>query len=1643
MTAAEAPRVLHSLPGRARVHLPQWSGSTARVLERNLCELEGVNSVRASARTANVLVHFDRGSIDEAAVLSELERLARTARAEDDAAAEAPARPGGSSSSADPSTGRFGARRRVTSSGTDDGGGGDQASQDRANRRARIAVRGLDRNPDLARAVVERLEPRPEVTRVSASPLTGRVLVELAYGSLEEIAAELGELEVDDDGDVPRHPLDRGPTIQGSARLVGATLGLGVLAVRRVLGAQGPPTTASGPAEVAATIGVLEALPFVVDRIEAGLGHDGKDLLFGVVGIASMTLSGSAVGLALGAAASLRLLTEARARRSAWSEYEERMTGEPEVHPGATVRLRAGDRTPLPGRVVDGFGTAIRTDGMVAALAPGQRVEAGARVYGGPVSVTLENPGAFAPAPDGTSSACTLLERYTQGVGPVALAYAVLTGILTRSPGRAFTALLLVSPRPAMVGADAADQGASARVLRAGVTQVGSRGRPVRRPDTLVIDSPRLLTNGLELTHVETQDDSLEPLDAARIAAGVAAAAGSPWGPAFPAAGRIEADDGTFDGATASGRIESERWTLGPPAPGEPGDPPADRAEHRLELRRRDRIDPVARLALRPRIRREATDLVETCRRHGVEVEVLNRASSAAAAAVAERAGAPLIEVADATARVHTLKERGQVVAVLSDSVHAGEAFEACDLAIALSSGRRGRFLARADLLAPALDAVAATIEAGVRRDASLRDSIALSLVANVAGAVWGLRSVPTFERAALPAQVASIAAIGAGWARLRGGSRARSVAERLSDPVPERWGRQRSDAVLAAFESSRHGLSTEEAHARWRPPPEASERSPLVAAVVEQLTSPLTAALGTAAALSFGLGATGDVVVIAAAVGLNAAVGAWQERQAGRAARALDEMSASSARVLRDGRQTTVPASGVVPGDVLVLASGDRLAADARLLDADRLEVDEAALTGESLPVSKAPTGGSESSRVVLEGSDVTVGTGRAVVVAVGEETRMGATAAALSLDEERESPLDARLNEILRIGLPVIAAGGAIVAVSGLLWGRALVPQLTLAASIAIGAIPEGLPLLAGVAEAGVARRLARRRAVLRRLSAVEALGRVDVACADKTGTMTAGRLELTVVADPQGCAECPSELSNDLREVLLAAALASPPLDSAELRSHPTDVVVVEAARRAGLEERLTGARDAELPFDPTRSFHATLVNGRLYLKGAVEVLAARCSRIRHDRGEHPLEDAGREALLARAQAYAEDGLRVLMVAEASADVAPDDPTDLVALGFVGISDPLRPTVPEAVRRCEEAGVRVLMLTGDHPATARAIAREAGLESEDGAVLTGPELADFEGEELERRLERARVVARISPLDKLKIVEALQRRGHVVAMTGDGVNDAPALRLADVGVAMGAAGTEVARQAADLILTDDDFSTLVESLVEGRGFWQNIRRALGLLLGGNLGEIALMVGASVAGLAAPLSARQVLAVNLVTDALPAVAIAVQRPEHRNLAELQREGAEALDAPLRAEVLRRSFATAAPSLAAFVLASRAGGDPAAARAVAFASVVVSQLGQTLDLGWAEGRLTRSVAAAVFGSLAVMAATLTFPPLRGFLGLAAPGPGGLLLIAGATATSVALGRVLPRGDRGDEAAEPVSAQAALTAATAAGRTRA
>jgi calcium-translocating P-type ATPase len=1446
----------------------------------------------------------------------------------------------------------------------------------------------------------------PEPGRSRASPARSRI-------AAAPVASDPAAAPRPADG-LPGAPPDPTEVLDSAGRLVGAAAGLALLGLRRLVGRPGLPPGATAASVLAATGAVVEGVPELRHAVRERLGPGPADVLFAGAGAAILTLSGSPLGLAVAALVALRELSEVRARSAAWTRYQAQLTHVPPATPGERIALADGDRSPLDARVVSGDGSAIGRSGLPERIVPGSLVSGGARVYGGPFVLELGEPAE--PSGDEPPGARSRVHDYAWLADAGSLAAAALVGFATRSPARALVALLLLGARPALEGADAAERGASARMLRLGATVVDRRpGRGFRRPDCVILETPRVLVDGLEIVDAVPLDPELSPDRLRSLALGLAAAGGWPWGPISPASGatvdEVEVDDGTVHAS-----VDGQVFRLSPAE-----SPGVHSAHLLLELRDGRDDQPLGLVALRPKLRSSTRHLVGTCRRLGIELVLpATEREEAAARDLGERAGIATRVVADVAAAVRALRADGRVVAVVSDSPAAAAALAAADLAVGVSAGRTSRFPTRVDVLVPDLGAAAAIVESCTHRDLAAVDAMALALTTNVAGALWLVRGGATVRTASLVASATTIAALVVAWARLRGGTPYRTSLERLVDPRPERWGRRSVEGVLEALGTRESGLTSTEAEVRRRERPTEAERNPFVSAVREQLDSPLTAVLATGAVFSLLTGSVADVALILAVIAANASVGALQEAQVGRAAQALEEMTAATAWVLRDGGRVRVDAAQVVPGDILLLSPGERVAADARLLTAYGLEVEEAALTGESLPVAKSPTGGTDASRVVLEGSGVAVGRGRAVVFAVGDGTRLGATAAALSGGESEESPLGARLNAMLAQALPLTAAGGLLIVLSGLAWRRPLLAQLTLGASAAIAAVPEGLPLLAGIGQAAVARRLARRNALVRRLSAVEALGRVDVACVDKTGTLTEGRLALHVVAGNGGSEGAPDTVHSELRNILLAAAVASPRPSSSAASAHPTDAAVLAAAREAGLTDVLEGERRAEAPFDPARPFHAALLADRLCVKGSTESLLPRCDAVRAAGRDVPLDDAGRAALLARAENLADRGLRVLLVAEGPPTALPRNPQGLAALGFLGLRDSLREGVSDAVARCRTAGVRLIMLTGDHPVTARTIAAEIGLLGDGDTVLTGDEIADLSDAELDARLERATVIARISPLEKLRIVRSLKRGGHVVAMTGDGVNDAPALRLADVGVAMGRSGTEVARQAAEIVLADDDFSTLVEALVEGRTFWRNTRRAVGMLLGGNLGEVGFIATTSLLGLTHALTTRQILAVNLGSDVVPAMSLAVEDARGRDLSTLAREGTSALGAPLWGDILHRAAATALPSLAAFLAAMRARG-PAEAQSVAFASVVVTQLAQTVEVSAAAGGLSRPVITGAAGSTALLAATVTLPPLRRFFGLSPLSPVGWLLVAAAAGGAVALSRA------------PASLEAALT----------
>lgn len=691
--------------------------------------------------------------------------------------------------------------------------------------------------------------------------------------------------------------------------------------------------------------------------------------------------------------------------------------------------------------------------------------------------------------------------------------------------------------------------------------------------------------------------------------------------------------------------------------------------------------------------------------------------------------------------------------------------------------------------------------------------------------------------------------------------------------------------------------------------------RSPILL-FLAQFTSPLVVVLIAAAALSALVHDVKDSIVIGIILMLNGVIGFIQEYRADKSMQALRRMTLPQVRVRRDGSETLVSVTHVVPGDIILLQAGDLLPADARILVAANLRVDESLLTGESEPVDKTASAVTDPQLPVAErpnmlfrATAVVYGRGEAIVVATGMRTELGAIAAALQAAEETATPLQRRL---ARLGKSLALGALGLCAVffgAGVLRGEELTTMLITAVALAVAAIPEGLPAVVTIALALGARRMARRNALARSLPAVEGLGAVTVICSDKTGTLTRNEMTVTsIVAQNQewavtgvGCQPVgeiqPSTgeegvLPEPVRRLLVAGALCNDATvdydperpEECKVIGDPTEGALITVAAKAGLdatELRTRYPRLDEAPFDSERKRMATLHedDGQLVTmaKGSPETLLAVCSRAYWDGREQVLDEGLRSAILERVKELAGRGRRVLALADRRGPVPEGQEldSDLTFLGFVGIIDPPRPEAKTAVEECHTAGVRTVMITGDHKLTAIAIAQELGMLREGELALGGQELDALSDEWLTERADSVSVYARVTPQHKLRIVNALQQRGHIAAMTGDGVNDGPALRQADIGVAMGRTGTDVAREASRLVLADDNFATIVAAIREGRIIFDNMRKFLRFLLNTNLAEILTMFIAMLAGWPIPLLPLHILWVNLVTDGLPALGL------------------------------------------------------------------------------------------------------------------------------------------------------------------------
>ncbi len=737
-------------------------------------------------------------------------------------------------------------------------------------------------------------------------------------------------------------------------------------------------------------------------------------------------------------------------------------------------------------------------------------------------------------------------------------------------------------------------------------------------------------------------------------------------------------------------------------------------------------------------------------------------------------------------------------------------------------------------------------------------------------------------------------------------------------------WHALSTDEVLSRLQSSPEGLSNEESARRLAEHGlnelTAAHRISPWKLLFEQFKNVLIIILLVAIVLSALLGHGVEAIAIAVIVLFSVGLGFVQEFRAEKAIEALKQMAAPTATALRNGEETEVAARDLVPGDVVLLRAGDRIPADARLIEAINLQVEEAVLTGESLPVEKhtqplvkGDLAVGDRKNMVYSGTAASYGRGRAVVAETGMNTEFGKIAKLLQTVETGRTPLQENLD---KVGTMLARAGFVVVAIIvaiGLFRGQPFIEMLIFGIALAVAVVPEALPAVVTISLAIGVQRMVKRNALMRRLPAVETLGSTSIICSDKTGTLT--KDEMTVrkiytagqIWDVSGVGYEPvgkfsrngevEEPNAALRQTLEAALLASDANvvhNQAEqrwyIKGDPTEGALVVAAAKSGLEKRDLDAqfpRVNEIPFTSETKRMTTLHSSNhsliAYSKGAPEVILETCTSQVTENGKSALGHEDKANILEMARQMAGDALRVLAVSVKSDTSIASAEHEMTFLGLVGMIDPPRPEAKAAIETCEQAGIKVVMITGDHPVTAQAVAQELGL-FKGGRVVIGSELEAMSEAEFEREVENIQVYARVSPAHKMRVVSVLQGRGHTVAMTGDGVNDAPALKKADIGIAMGITGTDVTREAAAMTLLDDNFATIVAAVEEGRGIFGNIKKYLMYLLSSNIGEILLMAGASLLGMPLPLTAVQILYINLATDGLPALALAVD-PHERDL--------------------------------------------------------------------------------------------------------------------------------------------------------------
>ncbi|NEW05452.1 calcium-translocating P-type ATPase, SERCA-type [Paenibacillus sp. SYP-B3998] len=834
------------------------------------------------------------------------------------------------------------------------------------------------------------------------------------------------------------------------------------------------------------------------------------------------------------------------------------------------------------------------------------------------------------------------------------------------------------------------------------------------------------------------------------------------------------------------------------------------------------------------------------------------------------------------------------------------------------------------------------------------------------------------------------------------------------------KWYQMTSEDVLQSQQvSMQQGLPWEEALKRQaevgRNELSEGQRVSPITLLLNQFKDFMVLVLLGATLISGLLGEYLDAITIIIIILMNGILGFVQEFRAERSLRALKELSAPNANVWRDSAVHQIPARDLVPGDIVLLESGDRVPADVRFLETNGLYIEESALTGESVPVSKMiaalsdveiPLG--DQRNLGFMGTMVGRGTAKAVVVRTGMQTEMGKIADLIQNTESMETPLQHRLEQLGKILIIVAIALTILVVVAGIMHGQPPYAMFLAGVSLAVAAIPEGLPAIVTIALALGVQRMIKRKAIVRKLPSVETLGCASVICSDKTGTLTQNKMTVThlwvggevmeVTGDgyaPIGDIQIRGQNADPRKNPMLTKLLQVSALcnnatlheekqeqkrrkgkDAKEdgfdvvwnIKGDPTEGALVVLSAKSGVTQQSLSeqfSRIAEFPFDSERKRMSVLVSyqgGRMACtKGAPDVLLQHCSYILWEGKVIPFTSTLKQKVLSANEGMAKSALRVLGLAYRELKSSDrfeeyeDVENSLVFVGLTGMIDPPRKEVREAISKCRKAGIKTVMITGDHQTTAEAIAKQLGMIPTNGTSMSGQQIGQLSDEELEVRVEDIYVYARVSPEHKLRIVKALQRRGHVVAMTGDGVNDAPAIKAADIGIAMGITGTDVSKEASSLILSDDNFSTIVAAIEEGRSIYENIRKFIRYLLASNVGEIMTMFIAMMAGLPLPLVPIQILWVNLVTDGLPAMALGVDQAEKDLMQQKPRTAKESIFARrLGWKIISRGILIGVCTLGAFWLVLRGNPEDAQtllkAQSVAFATLVMAQLIHVFD---------------------------------------------------------------------------------------------